>query len=469
MKLKGVMTIDLIDAVTGEVDTVVEENMITNSVNNILGINPAGMYLTAGENYDSITNWNDVLLPICPNMIGGILLFSSTLAEDVNHIYEGSGNLPVAYASNDVNATADTKRGSMNLTESKVLDNGYRFVWEFTPSQGNGTIAAVALTSAQGGKAGYGSTEDVASPFLQMREGRLNHQSDEQLEDLALMVYLNFEEGYFINARYQSSSVILKKHRMPVFDIGLNERLNDMTCTLLDEQTLHCTTFKFPGSYTPYGNFFDGGDGYIYGFANQSNSSGNATLYWIKIKLEDYSFTEGVWTLSNVQMQETGSYKFASYPDRFIKSVVRNGYLYTMSYDKTAVYKINVNNQADVTKIQLGFTSAFSSLGGSGSSENHMVLVGDLIIAWDFQITANDEVIPTLGAARFKSIETALFAYKNYLTCISGSYGSSYHHWYILTPYLASINNLDTAVVKTTDKTMKITYELTEVEPEEET
>lgn len=33
---------------------------------------------------------------------------------------------------------------------------------------------------------------------------------------------------------------------------------------------------------------------------------------------------------------------------------------------------------------------------------------------------------------------------------------------YLLTPYLASINNLASAVVKTTDKTMKITYELTE-------
>lgn len=33
---------------------------------------------------------------------------------------------------------------------------------------------------------------------------------------------------------------------------------------------------------------------------------------------------------------------------------------------------------------------------------------------------------------------------------------------YLLTPYLATINNLSSAVVKTTDKTMKITYTLTE-------
>lgn len=66
----------------------------------------------------------------------------------------------MAYASNNVNSTANVARGSMNLTESKKLDNGYKFVWEFTPSQGNGTIAAAALTSAQGGANAYESLVD---------------------------------------------------------------------------------------------------------------------------------------------------------------------------------------------------------------------------------------------------------------------------------------------------------------------
>ena len=39
MVLKGVMTIELTDAATGAVETVTEENMITESANNILGLN----------------------------------------------------------------------------------------------------------------------------------------------------------------------------------------------------------------------------------------------------------------------------------------------------------------------------------------------------------------------------------------------------------------------------------------------
>ena len=47
MTLKGVMTIELTDANTGAVETVTEENMITESVNNILGLNPMGIFYAA--------------------------------------------------------------------------------------------------------------------------------------------------------------------------------------------------------------------------------------------------------------------------------------------------------------------------------------------------------------------------------------------------------------------------------------
>ena len=161
MKLKGNMVIEMIDDATGEVvERVQEENMVTNAVNHILGLNPMGIFYSVAGEYDTHLLWNNNLIPICPNMIGGILLYSEALTEDADNIYPSTAKLPVAYASNDVNATADVARGSMNLTESKPFDNGYRFVWEFTPSQGNGTIAAVALTSKQGGVAAYGSMEN---------------------------------------------------------------------------------------------------------------------------------------------------------------------------------------------------------------------------------------------------------------------------------------------------------------------
>ena len=168
----------------------------------------------------------------------------------------------------------------MNLTESKPLDNGYRFVWEFTPSQGNGTIVAVALTSKQGGVAAYGSMENSQDTFYQIMETRLETQTEEELAELYSAVEVDFEHNLMIGIRFRDSSVIVHKRRLPVFTLGLNDTTND----LIEEKVITCSTFKFLGSYTPYGDFMDGHDGYWYGFANQANSSGDATMYWVKIK-----------------------------------------------------------------------------------------------------------------------------------------------------------------------------------------
>lgn len=463
MKLKGVMTVELTDVNTSETEIVTEENMVTNAVNNILGLNPMGIFYNATGEYDDSLMWNGNLLPICPNMIGGILLFSQSLEEDADNIYTLSDNLPVAYASNDVNSTSNMARGSMNLTESKALENGYKFVWEFTPSQGNGTIAAIALTSAKGGENGYGSLVGDASTFLQLKAADIRELPKEQQLVLFETVEADFESNLLYSITAEDSSVRIRKIRLPIFDIGLNEKLDDSTYTVLEDKVLTTQTFHFLGSYTLYGEFMDGKDGYWYGFSNEGNSSGNATMLWIKISKTDYSFTEGEWTLSNAKLMDVGNRdENSTYPERIIKCCVRNGYLYVPANNKKGVYRINLSNQVDVTLIEFGFTSKWKPLCETGSCEVYMTLVGDLIVAGDFQITSEDEVIQTQGSARLNTAATPLFQYKNFLFGWGGSYGSEYRTAYLLTPYLASINNLSSAVVKTVDKTMKITYTLTE-------
>lgn len=463
MKLKGTMVMELTDVNTSAVETITEENMITNAVNNILGLNPMGIFYKASGEYDDAVLWNESLLPICPNMIGGILLFSKTLEENSDNIYVQSDNLPVAYASNNVNSTSNTARGSLNLTESKALDNGYKFVWEFTPSQGNGTIAAVALTSALGGQNGYGSLVGDVSAFLQLKAVNLDVVEDAKKMALFETVEVDFENNLLYSITAEDSSVSVRKIRIPIFSIGLNEKLDDSTYTVLENHTITTETFRFLGSYTLYGEFMDGKDGYWYGFSNEGNSSGSATMVWIKISKEDYSFTEGEWTLSNAKLMDVGNRDGNStYPERIVKCCVRNGYLYVPAYDKKGIYKLNLSNLSDVTLVEFGFTSKWKPLCDSGSCEVYMTLVGDLIVAGDFQITAEDEVIHTQGSARLNDAATPLFQYKHFLVGWGGSYGNEYRTAYLLTPYLASINNLSSAVVKTVDKTMKITYTLTE-------
>lgn len=84
----------------------------------------------------------------------------------------------------------------MNLTESMVLSDGYKFVWEFTPSQGNGTIAAVGLTSKQGGANAYGSDVAVDTALLLLRQNSLD-LTVEWLNTLFRAVEVDFEHGLY--------------------------------------------------------------------------------------------------------------------------------------------------------------------------------------------------------------------------------------------------------------------------------
>ena len=462
VKLKGKMVLELTDEATGEVESITEENMVTEAVNDILGMNPMGVFYSE-ERLADVLAWNGTLLPICPNMIGGILLFPKALEEDAAHIYESSGNLPVAYASNNVNTTADTARGSLNQSESKALENGYKFVWEFTPSQGNGTIAAVALTSAQGGQGGYGSLVGDAGAFLQIKKLDIGSLGNAEQAVLFEAVEMDFEKDLLYSVAFEDSSVRVRKVRIPIFSIGLNEKMDDSTYTVLEDHAVQVENFQFLGSYTKYGEFLDGQDGYWYGFSNEANSSGNARLLWVKVSKEGYSMTEGEWTLSNAKLMAVGERNMTgSSPERKCRCCMRGGYLYVPANDKKGIYKINMSNSADVSLIDFGFTSKMKPLCDSGTCELYLALVGDLIVGGDFQVTVDDKVVQTQGSARLGSAATPLFQYKQFLVGWGGSYGNEYRYMYLLTPYLATINNLSSAVVKDANKTMKITYTLTE-------
>ncbi len=461
-RLTGNLVIELEDVNTGTHETVSETNMVTNAVNDILGINPMGcMYRAAGQ-FDEQLLWNDSLLPICPNMIGGILLFPGAVTEAADNVILSSGNLPVAYASNDVNATSNTKRGSMNLTESMALTDGYKFVWEFTPSQGNGTIAAVGLTSKQGGANGYGSDVAVDSTLLQLGRVKLDDTLAD-VNDLFRTVTVDFDNGKLYSLAYEDNSVKISQYRIPVFDLGLNEKLDDSTLTLEDSTALQCSTFSFLDSYMQYGIFMDGGDGYWYGFANQGNSTGDAVLLWVKISKSDFSYTEGSWTLSNAALMPVGYFRESStYPSGSRNAVVRGGYLYVPSFDRSGVYRINLANHTDVTLISLGFTAGMQCVGDSGTTEACLTLIGDLIVGYGFAIDMGNHVIRTYEGSRCGNVATPFFRYKEFLVAWGGAYLNQYRYTFLLTPYLATISNLSQAVQKNADKTMKITYTLRE-------
>lgn len=491
--------------------------MITNAVQDVLTLNPRGLgyknqsfYAPISETEVSSNTFQSHYLPICPNLIGGILLYQNELEEDPTKYYAPINNPLIGYASNDVNTTTDSKRGSMNQTESKYLDNGYKFVFDFSTSQGNGTISSIGLTSKWGGRYGYGHPLDKYKQHIlklssQMTSATGTFASDRNLLRQANIVSFDpeTENGIYVFVN-SANNLEIGRVIIPVRAISLSEDFFGK-CKNLDKNIHTITTTQFASVLTNnyfYGTFIDGHDGYIWGFQHldntQGNSSGNATILWIKINKEDFTFEEGSWTI-NAQLYQFGYYRAATAninsPEGYNYLIIKNGILYAIKYTSdnymSGVYAISLNDPNDIQL--LTFTDNSTRLFKPASSSNYYyynfsTVVNEIngVIVYRGGYIHNGKLYPqynnsSLGET-YLAAEGLAACPKPGLQCgpfllgitsNSYSHSSSTYYWsfwiYLMTTYLATINNLENPITKTEDKTMKITYILTEVEDEEET
>lgn len=170
MAFKGKSIIELTDVNTGEVEVHEDENMVTNALATVLSelMNGAiyGLgYSGFGSQASSFNRSSKFgIIPIYGYGIGGILLFEAPQTEDVNHIYPKGTDVLTGYAGNTTNgAQLDNKLGSMDLQNSGPVENGYKFVWDFTTEQANGIISCLALTTGAGGRLGLGNAISLGS------------------------------------------------------------------------------------------------------------------------------------------------------------------------------------------------------------------------------------------------------------------------------------------------------------------
>lgn len=148
---KGDVTIELTDAKTGKTERVRDHNMVTKALNYFF--KQGGITNPTAFNASVIrTNAIDYLL-------GGMFCLDTALTEDAEIIRVPSG---VGMTANGVkgilNSGNPTELGSYNEIESGWQQDGsLKMVWDFSTSQGNGTIAAVCLTSSFNGMLGVGN------------------------------------------------------------------------------------------------------------------------------------------------------------------------------------------------------------------------------------------------------------------------------------------------------------------------
>lgn len=458
--------------------------MVTNAVQDILSLNVHGRLYQSQNGYDSYG-----FFPISPNLIGGVLLYKNELEENPEKYYALDNNQLIGYSSNSVNTNADIKRGSMNQTESKAIENGYKYVFDFQTSQGNGLISSIALTSTWGGSGGYGNNYNQ-QPFKScsstMSRTIANHGGD--VRPILHAITYNDDDDTFISV-YQTDvqTFAINKIKAKSQHIGLLES------TFYNYNTdfvsfYNFTTEIFAAGITisqhKYHTFLnDDKNNLIWGFEHSTNkdgnSSGNAIINFLKINKSNYQIEEGTFEIP-AQLYRFGYVPRTDYMNssnnggyyhyRTVCSFIKDGYLYCRQYNGNGVYKINLDNTNDIKYIagQVNLPSNSSNYLGStvfNQVGNIIHFANGYILEDVIYNTLTDETglehtcSPNLGVGPFRlSFWLYIYSSPYYM----------YNTFYLMTPYLATINNLETPIEKTEDKTMKITYILTEVEDEEE-
>ncbi|WP_051221058.1 hypothetical protein [Eremococcus coleocola] len=173
--------------------------------------------------------------------------------------------------------------------------------------------------------------------------------------------------------------------------------------------------------------------------------------------------------MNSVRLYKTGEYKTQSrsYCERKIFSCIKDGYLYALNYNNSNfLYKINIENPIDINKFDLGYDIIRVFYSGEYS---YLTNWGDFVLGYKFAISKNDQIFSNKDNSNYqgRGLQNLMSATVNLGLLILG-YGGCEDTFYKLlflhTPYLETINNLSSPILKTADKTMKITYTLTEKE-----
>lgn len=459
--LKGTTTFELTNVKTGEKEFITEHNMFTGALDDV--INHAPYYgnnfmlgLSRESNKNAILNsllggayYTDSVTSntyFKQRGIGGLLLFPKAIEENVNTFYAPADNKPTGIASNDTYIDADLRRGSYNVVESGFVSNsqgediGFRMVWDFTTTQANGEIACAALTSYRGGKA-YLNAESIAYHetdfYNNFGRGICITEADDPWNGGNSFCPNGFafacdELGVYFYA-YSATGVqrgIYRTNRSQnKFSILRNPRDNKLIVPFSSDRAVFM------------GGIIDE-DIYIFSCSAQSSATGTS-----HVTIEKYNRKTGEMTTESISY--VGSIR-ASGLTACVGVTKRNGHriAYFPAYNNAGIYKVDLDNTADVTLIEC-------------TANNNIHCVGDYVMSNAWVIESDDTVhaFPTnasfvpIGLVGTWLVNTKSSNPSNYLSICET----------IFSPYLATINNMNAPVVKTADKTMKVTYTVTEV------
>lgn len=455
-ELKGTVTVMLSNAKTGEIEQVVRgENLVTDALKDILETNHLG-----------VTN-STSLFPIYKKLFGGVLCFAEPITASAGNYY------PPAHSNNPVIAHGgqttytdvadDRTRGNPNTVESGEITGGYKHVWDFATTQGNGTFNTVSLTHKDTGDFWLFNGAKFA-PFESLTPNNANlwrtghaPQLYDTINDIA----------YQIVPDNSTKLTIWKIAGMsPQSKCGLMQPIANATRSAGIAQTKQEFTLAH-NSRQYYYMYFMGTEVIHCLYCN-----GGSTVEREIIDLSDNTKTTNTFTVPNASLGGPGDASYNAYSVPII-SPDKDDYIYIRANDNNSVYKIYYPTPSEVYEIDGAPTSTTQNNRSSFIATGHMGVnpwAGFIVSGHgdgfkcksgdtdgDFNINWN-------GSGHMRAYQIRTGSNDNQLVYFAPreNIDANSQLGNILNKlYLATIFNLPSPITKTSTQTMKIVYEIT--------
>lgn len=471
MKIKGHTSIILTDVNTGEVERHEDENMLTNALQ--------AYFQNCGFlNYPNIDQNNMVV-----ELLGGVLAFDTAITENANTIYAPAGVKMIANGSVDtLNNGNPTELGSFSSTESGWQQDGsYVQTYDYSTSQANGTIACVCLTSKAFGYVGEGNYTSQTKKSTGVNINPYAGDVTEYSGVLGTVFNIDIANSCCHSFQITSEQIQvgdevttvytghLRKYRLPITKINIKGTRTSPV--LLSERTVQVS--ETMGAATKLMQPHDG-KLLIWNYTTRYNDIWGST------------FTQYLWTLTSsgtltetILTNTTGEDILGIGPAIFDGDYCFFPKLYwdaTEHRNSISTQKIFVLNRNTDTigsiDVPIGDIAGYTDPTSSASVLGFILLRGTntgRIITYNGTRSATKsmvyDAITLTGAPVNASNTIASSGSPNYFHRYFASNLISYNSYYSIKlyrnmSYIASINNLDSPVVKTPDKTMKIVYRI---------
>lgn len=474
--IHGRAVIDLHNTKTHRDERIVHDNMLTNWIRD--SAKPLSPWLTG---LPTSLNYNSA------NLFGGLMMFEHALSNDADdYLFPAfDANKMIAHADNNVYGGSDLTRGSFNSGQSSAVDGTITRVWDFTQEQGNGNIASLGLCPASFARIGSGHIYDIAqnatecadfgSGAFQKRQLLVNNPWNTK----QYAVYFNNDDQRCYYAYLDNGILTVKSCCAPLWNIRatvLNNSAGSYLNFSNDEDTKTHDVSSIVGSVSVACGYWKN-DGKLYICAGGNLASGSSRTFVIyDVKTNTYT-TQTVTNNTGATLRMvTTSYRIMSR-----ELIVEDGILYAVTTGNNVAWiDLSDNTNCGITKepTEAGNLTVYTS-SGSATFENFGGMIVCTVSDGFFfsSATAKRYVIRKGKSRRLSLLKYTQSDYvdghdigqdinKAFVIISNYANNSAAEHagFYAFVPALATKNNLESAVTKTADMTMRVTYTVTDSE-----